>query len=233
MGQCLGWLRDAWEASAMAPWEFIRDPANAAALQALFAAAVVVLTVFIVWFMARQTGILDSQVKLQGEQTQTQSMLTSLEYAPIIAAEFSGDYHSTANRILLKNGGRGPAHNIRGYLLPRPGAPGWVPLEVKAKPANLNPGDSGEVMVELERVKELRPAFEGVEPRTSDRWVLHYKNMLGRTWHTTCNIDDKGDYRPLGYFRSWSPEHWSALPEDTRKLCWICLKDANHEAAGD
>jgi hypothetical protein len=231
----------------MGVWGFVRDPANAAAMQALSAIAVVVLTGFIVWLMARQTGILDRQAKLQEQQTQVQgrqaelnerqaqiqSMLTSLEYAPIIAAEFAGDYDSSANRILLKNGGRGPAHNIRGHLWVRTALQQWDPLEVKAHPVNLNAGDSGEVLVELERVGKLRPAFEGVEPRANDRWVLHYGDMLGHTWHTTCNIDDQGRYLPLRYFRSWSPAHWSALPEDTRKLCRICSEDQDLKAAAD
>lgn len=231
----------------MVVWGFVRDPANAAAMQALSAIAVVVLTGFIVWLMARQTRILDRQLNLQEQQTQIQgrqaelgerqaqiqSVLASLEYAPIIGAEFGQDYDSTANRILLKNGGRGPAHNIRGHLWVRTAAQEWSFLEVEARPANLNAGDSGEVTAQLERVGKLRPTFKGVEPRSNDRWVLHYGDMLGQTWHTTSNIDDQGRYVPLGYFRSWSPAHWGALLEDTRKLCVTCLKDETGRAAAD
>jgi len=218
---------------AMGVWGFVRDPANAAALQALSAVAVVMLTVFMVIFMKRQTRILRLQADLQDRQARIESTLASLEYAPIIAAEFAGDYDSSANRILLKNGGRGPAHNIRGHLWVRTAAQEWNFLEVEAQPVNLNAGDSGEVMVQLERVGKLRPTFEGIEPEANDRWVLHYGDMLGHTWHTTCNIDDQGRSLPLRYFRSWSPAHWSALPADTRKLCVTCLRDETRRTAAD
>jgi hypothetical protein len=221
----------------MAAWRYITDPANAATVQALSAVAVVILTVSVVLFMKRQTRILRLQVDLQDRQARIESTLASLEYAPIVAAEFSGDYDSTANRILLKNGGRGPAHNIRGHLWAGTEAQQWEASELQVRPTNLSAGDFGEAEVQLEHLvgvrEKLGDPFRGLGARINDIWVLHYGDALGRTWHTTCNIGDRGRHAPLRYFRSWSPDHWSALPQDTRERCWICLEDENLKAAAD
>jgi len=216
-----------------AVWAWLADPANAATIQAGCAAAMVVLTGAIALFMRRQTAVLSRQTGIQEQQTQTQNLLAWLEYAPIIAAEFAEDYDADGNRIVLRNGGRGPAHNIRGYLWVRTGAQRWEPLQCGADPANLNAGDTGEAGVDLDAVRKLRPSFKGVELRDNDLWVLHYGGVLGGTWHTTSNIDDKGRYLPLRYFRSWSPADWCALPAETRGLCWVCRRDEETKAAAE
>jgi hypothetical protein len=210
-------------------WEWIG--ANSSQLQAIAAAAGLAVTVAILLvyrgqerIMANQEEVMRKQAGISAQQGEIQRLLAWLEHAPIMCAEFGTGYEATANQITLKNTGRGAAHNIRGQV--------WVVagfstseigvLDCSATPAHLGPGDPGSVSAELQELAPLRAAGAGVPPRLSDRWVLHFGDVLGGTWHTTSNIDDGGQYAPLGYFRSWSPSDWAQLPEETRKLCQVC-----------
>jgi len=226
----LRWVQEVWEGSVVAAWRYVTDPVNAGTLQALSAVVVAVLTLAIASFMRKQTRTLDRQTRISEEQTRIQSMLDTLEWSPIVAAEFGLAYDGMADSIAVKNAGRGPALNIEAHLHVRTDAQQWEHVPAHAGPANLSANDQGEAHVEYDLAKEyrqqLQAPFKELGPRGNDIWVVHYRDVLGGVWHTTCNIDDQGSHGPLGYFRSWSPRHWALLPQETQGRCLTCLQHA-------
>ena len=214
-------------------WHWLSDGGNAAGIQAISAVAVVLLTAAILTVMRSQAAIVHRQTAIQEQQATVQSSLARLEHAPILVAEFAPGYGVAANGILVRNVGRGPAHNLRGQIWVRGGQGSFIRIPVHPAPANLAHDDAGRADPDPTDLGSARPPFNGMAYTLDDRWVLHYGDTLGGTWHTTSNIDDKGRHSPLGYFRSWSPADWARLHEQTRGLCWVCLQDQDRRAAAD
>lgn len=223
-------------AALVAAWNWDWLGTNSAQIQAIVAVGLLAVTVSILLvyrgqehIMSKQEKVMTKQADIAAEQTGIQRLLAWLEHSPIMCAEFGAAYDGAANQIGLKNGGRGAAHNIRGHV--------WVVtgfsssevgvLESVADPTYLGPGDSGNASADLGELSALRAPNSGIPPRLGDRWVLHYGDVIGGTWHTTSNIADDGSYAPLGYFRSWSPHDWDQLTEETRNLCQVCPADAH------
>jgi hypothetical protein len=196
-------------------------------MQAACAVVVVVPTGFILGAMRRQTRIAE-------RQTAIQEMLSALEWAPIVAAQFDEPYAPDGYRIRVKNTGRGPALNVEAHLHVRTEVKQWEHIEATADPKSLSPNGEGEATVDAELVAELRQdppqILRGMSPRMNDIWVLHYRDILGGTWHTTSNLGDSGAHAPLESFRSWSPTHWARLPHETKAYCWTCLQEAQRAA---
>ena len=191
---------------------------NAGAVQAVVALVALVFTGWLVWVASRQRRISEEQSSISKEQHALQERLAAWEFSPLVIGLFQARRKDGSKAIALENAGRGPALDIRVDLARA--HPEAYHERALVGADQLAPGAKTEAWVGRAKT----PPDVGVPgyDEANDMWVVHYKDIFGRTWHTTSNVAEEG-IAPLGRFRIWAPGTEPPIVCET--LCWVCLDE--------
>jgi len=198
--------------------------------QAVGPLALVVITIYLATIYKKQTTAMKAQqqasekmaVLMQQEeqilfeQYDTQRRLAIFSYAPFLAPDWPVEQTSLwlHRDTPWKNYGRGPAFDLEVGVWPT--ATGkHITRSVTRDRRSVPPGDQVMLLLSDEQLGECRE--DAV-------LVLHYQDFFGELWHTTWNLNRRGEFEQMTSPRVWNPGTWVelGLDSDLWQFCEHC-----------